>query len=168
MVGSQLDSPPTALEFLREFVMQNRPVIFRNLAKDWPAIINWDLDYLKEKVGKKIVQIAVVPDGLADAIVDGKFQLPEERKMRFSDFIDILRSQKHAEDDGIYYLQRQNNCLIEGTGCNFFSFLVVMPRGGCNIIKLRLIIILEQVRSKFSQNISDNCQRNSNCYSYKV
>ena len=35
-------------------------------------------------------------------------------------------------------------------------------------MKLQFFIILEQVRSKFSQNISDNCQPRSNCYSYKV
>jgi len=74
----------------------------------------WTIDYLREIINDEIVQISVVPDGLADAIVDGKFQLPEERKMKFSKFVDILTNKEKAEDGAVYYLQRQNSCLTEG------------------------------------------------------
>ena len=94
--------------------MPNRPVVFDNLAADWPASRNWNLEYFREKIKDNLVQIAVIPDGLADAVVNGRFQLPEERKMKFSDFVDIVANKTQPEDEGVYYLQRQNSCLTQG------------------------------------------------------
>ena len=97
--------------------MPNRPVIFGNLASDWPASKKWDVHYFRSKIRDNLVQIAVLPDGLADAVVEGKFQLPEERTMKFADFLDIVSGDVLPDDKGVYYLQRQNSCLTEG---NFY------------------------------------------------
>jgi len=93
--------------------MPNRPVIFGNLASEWPASKKWDVHYFRSKIRDNLVQIAVLPDGLADAVVEGKFQLPEERTMKFSDFLDIISGDVLPDDKGVYYLQRQNSCLTE-------------------------------------------------------
>ena len=55
----------------------------------------------------------LVPDGLADAVVEGKFQLPEERKVKFSFFADVIEGKTQPDDGGVFYLQRQNSCLTE-------------------------------------------------------
>ena len=56
----------------------------------------------------------MTPDGLADSApknscMNNTFQLPEEREMRFCDFIDTLDA--NGNKDEILYLQKQNNCL---------------------------------------------------------
>lgn len=121
--------PVCPLAFHREYVAPNRPVIIQGLSRNWKASGRWNLDYLRQILRDDICQISVgrlncfvsqlltifqlVPDGLADAVVDGKFQLPEERKVEFSFFADVIEGKRQPEDGGIYYLQRQNSCLTE-------------------------------------------------------
>ena len=58
--------------------------------------------------------VAVTPNGYADAITDGKFVMPEERRMTFADFLDILDDpDKH---NGVFYVQKQNSNLTEEFG----------------------------------------------------
>jgi len=120
-------TPICPLDFHREYVAPNRPVIIESLSKDWNASSKWNLDYFRSVLGNDICQISVgqhklkkhcfnvflVPDGLADAVVEGKFQLPEERKIKFSFFADVIEGKTKPEDEGVYYLQRQNSCLTE-------------------------------------------------------
>ena len=111
----ELSKPPSPLEFYRSFISYNRPVIIRGGAKHWPACEKWkDSQYLLEKCqnGKKIVTVAVTPNGYADAIVpDGRFVMPFEEQLTFKDFIDIIQSPDSST--GIYYMQRQNSNLTE-------------------------------------------------------
>lgn len=117
---------------MREYIHPNRPVVIGNVGQQWPALSKWSMDYLRKIINTETVQIAVVPkstngDGLADAIVDGKFQLPEERKMSFSEFIDIITGAVTPEDEGIYYLQRQNSCLTEGKDSTNITYWIFFP-----------------------------------------
>ena len=112
-IGSKIERInyiPTPLEFYRDFLSQSKPVVLTQLASDWAALNKWDLAYLKLKIGAKPVSIAITPDGLADAVVDDAFQLPEEVKMPFDQFVTKLEQRLEHE---IYYLQKQNNCLRE-------------------------------------------------------
>lgn len=59
---TELDSPPSALEFLR-FVGQNRPFVVRGAADDWEARKIWNVDYLKEALRGEKVNVAVTPYG---------------------------------------------------------------------------------------------------------
>lgn len=99
--------PPTPLEFYRNWVCPNIPVIFKNSINHWPALQKWTQQYLRKKLGNKEVSVAVTPNGLADAIYESKFVLPEERKMLFSDFLDIMESPNLGRS-GIFYIQKQN------------------------------------------------------------
>ena len=51
--------------------------------------------------------VAVTPNGLADAVYEGKFVMPEERQMPFSDVLDVL--EKKLLSKGIFYVQKQNS-----------------------------------------------------------
>lgn len=51
--------------------------------------------------------VAVTPNGYADAITDGKFVMPEERRMEMSNFLDIM---EHPDQhSGVFYIQKQNS-----------------------------------------------------------
>lgn len=82
---------------------------------DWQVatIIDWivvndkaHVDF-REKIGGCVVTVAVTPNGYADAITDGKFVMPEERRMEMSNFLDIM---EHPDQhSGVFYIQKQNS-----------------------------------------------------------
>ena len=105
----RLGKPPTPLEFLRDWVSPNVPVIIKNAFNHWPALEKWNSDYLRQKIGHRTVTVAVTPNGYADAVVGDKFVMPEEREMEFSKFLDILEGK--SKEQGIFYVQKQNSNL---------------------------------------------------------
>lgn len=98
---------PTPLEFYRDWVCPNLPVIFKKAIDHWPALEKWTLSYLRRKLGDKEICVAVTPNGLADAVCKNTFILAEDRKMRMSDFLDIMESPRLGQP-GIFYIQKQN------------------------------------------------------------
>ena len=44
----------------------------------------------REKVGSKVISVAVTPNGYADAVSGDRFVMPEERQMTFSSVLDII------------------------------------------------------------------------------
>ncbi len=59
----ELHRAPTATEFFENYVKKSRPVIFRGLASQWPAVSKrkWTLPYLQKKAGTSRVRIFVSP-----------------------------------------------------------------------------------------------------------
>nr|XP_022340536.1 jmjC domain-containing protein 7-like isoform X1 [Crassostrea virginica] len=102
-----LESPPSALTFYREYVSPNKPVVVQNGLEHWPALKKWTPGYLRERIGGCEVTVAVTPNGYADAVTDGKFVMPEERRMTMADFLDILDHPN--QQSGIFYIQKQNS-----------------------------------------------------------
>ncbi|XP_076308025.1 bifunctional peptidase and (3S)-lysyl hydroxylase Jmjd7-like isoform X2 [Tachypleus tridentatus] len=91
--------------------MPNVPVLFRQAVRHWPALKKWTNQYLRDKIGQKEVTVAVTPTGYGDAVCDGYFVMPEERKMTMNSFINILEG--HGQDNYVYYIQKQNSNLTE-------------------------------------------------------
>ncbi|GIX86832.1 bifunctional peptidase and [Caerostris darwini] len=107
----ELFSFPTTVEFLRNHVSPNVPFVLRNGVSHWPAIKKWkNNQYLRVQMQDKMCTVAVTPNGYADAIVDDKFVLPEERTMPFTEFLDEMESPRESR---VFYLQKQNNCLAD-------------------------------------------------------
>ncbi|KAI8827155.1 cupin-like domain-containing protein [Fimicolochytrium jonesii] len=122
---SRLPAPPTALEFSR-LVRDNFPVVIEHVADSWPAMERWRSKmYLEQKVTKPVT-VAVTPNGLADAVVEGHFVLPHEQKLSFADLLshfppksattlsaeeEMDSSQWRSGDPAppTYYCQSQNN-----------------------------------------------------------
>ncbi len=103
--------PSGALRFHREWVSQNRPVLFRGAARHWRAVDKWADDrYLRSAIGSAPVTVAVTPTGYADAIhEDGEegdlvFVTPAEEVMTFNQFLDRLDSPLKEE---VPYVQKQ-------------------------------------------------------------
>ncbi|CAL1265047.1 unnamed protein product [Larinioides sclopetarius] len=108
----ELDKFPTPNEFLNNYVLTNLPFVVRcDESQHFPAVLLWkDPKYMRKKMAERKVTVAVTPDGRADSIVDDLFMIPEERTMLFDKFYDEL----HMRDiNQVYYLQKQNNNLIE-------------------------------------------------------
>ena len=47
----------TKKDFLENFVRPQVPVVLENLIEDWPAFEKWDFNYIREKVGDKVVPL---------------------------------------------------------------------------------------------------------------
>ena len=72
-------------DFLNDFVRPQVPVVIDNLVHDWPAIEKWNFNYLREKVGDKVVPL------YDDRPVDYKDGFNEPHaKMKMSEYIDLL------------------------------------------------------------------------------
>ena len=69
-------------------------------------------DFRREKIGQKVVTVAVTPNGYADAVCGDRFVMPEERKLPFSEFLDIIDGDRD-ESKGIFYIQKQNSNFTE-------------------------------------------------------
>jgi len=105
---------PSSIEFLRNFVMKNKPCVIRGAIDHWPAMFKWTDDYLCRAMNNIKVSIAATPNGRADDVCEGsdgkdRFVLPETRKLLFSEFLGALGDEK---SDDILYCQSQNNSMV--------------------------------------------------------
>lgn len=44
---AELFEVPTALEFMRDYVAKNLPVVIRNATLEWPAVSKWNSRYFR-------------------------------------------------------------------------------------------------------------------------
>lgn len=58
----ELQNEPSPLEFLR-YCGKSRPFVVRGGASEWPAVQNWDVQYLKEALGRQLINVAITPHG---------------------------------------------------------------------------------------------------------
>jgi len=106
---------PTPLEFYRDWVAPNRPVILRGAILDWPAVKKWkDNQYFRNVIGDKEVTVSVTPTGYADAALGDKFVMPEERQLTVNKFLDVIENP--TAHSGVFYAQKQNSSLTEEFG----------------------------------------------------
>jgi len=54
----RIQTPICPLNFHREYVAPNRPVIIDGLSKNWNASSKWNLDYFRSVLGDDICQIS--------------------------------------------------------------------------------------------------------------
>ncbi|CAJ1074939.1 bifunctional peptidase and (3S)-lysyl hydroxylase JMJD7 [Xyrichtys novacula] len=107
-----LDGSPDPLVFFRDWIAPNKPVIIRNACSHWPALNRWTPQYLREKVGSKVISVAVTPDGYADAVSGDRFVMPEERRMTLSAVLDLME-EKRRRRRGVFYVQKQCSNLLD-------------------------------------------------------
>lgn len=107
-----LEESPDPLQFYRDWIGPNKPCIIRNAFSHWPALSRWTPAYLREKVGSKVISVAVTPNGYADAVSGDRFVMPEERRMSFSSLLDILEGAP-IRQGAVFYVQKQCSNLLE-------------------------------------------------------
>ena len=135
----RLDSPPTPLQFLRDFVSQNKPCIISNATPHWPALSKWSGDsYLIETLSTsssssaQMISVHLTPDGRADALVPFNdinktndaslsqsstslcFASAHVQHMTFPEALNFIRfpsnNSNSTQPQVVAYAQQQNDC----------------------------------------------------------
>lgn len=78
----------TPEDFNKNYLKPRRPLVIKGLTKSWPAREKWTAEYLKEKVGDKIVPL--YDNSKADP---SKPINSAAAQMQFSEYIDLIKSQ---------------------------------------------------------------------------
>jgi hypothetical protein len=87
---SQIDRVDTITkeEFLKKYFKPQKPVVIERFIEDWPAFSKWNLTYIKEVAGDKIVPL------YDDRPVDHKDGFNEPHaKMKMADYIDLIENE---------------------------------------------------------------------------
>lgn len=127
---------PTSIEFLRECVATYQPAILRGLMHDWPAMSEWNLSTVCEKLDTakspnhvtRLLKVNVTPDGHGDCLKENRkdllnasatnvtrrevepvFVYPAECLMPTTLFHEMMTSP--LEGDAVPYLSLQNDNL---------------------------------------------------------
>lgn len=116
----RLDSPPSPLHFLRDYVSQSKPCVISNAIPHWPALKLWsDPAYLSGALSNDLVSLHLTPNGSADAVTpissdDGGdlcFASAHVEKLPFPEALRAVRSSSSkGEEKKVGYLQQQNDC----------------------------------------------------------
>ncbi|XP_062077129.1 lysine-specific demethylase JMJ32 isoform X2 [Humulus lupulus] len=134
----RLDSPPTPIQFLRDFVSQNKPCVISNAINHWPALSKWSNDsYLIESLSTssssdQLVSVHLTPNGRADALAplndrvktNGTSSSPSSASlcfasahvehMPFPEALKLISSPASNSNDMppkfVAYAQQQNDC----------------------------------------------------------
>lgn len=74
-------------DFKKNYLDKNRPVVIKNLTKDWPAREKWTLDYFKSVAGE--IEVPLYDNSKADP---SKPINAAAAHMKVKDYLDILKS----------------------------------------------------------------------------
>ena len=76
----------TQEEFRKKYLIPRKPVVIRNMAKNWPAYQKWTMEYMKETVGD--VEVPLYDSSKADPAAPIN---ASAAKMKFGDYIDLIQ-----------------------------------------------------------------------------
>ncbi len=72
-------------DFRKKYLLPRKPVVLRNMAKNWPAYKKWTMEYMKEVVGD--VEVPLYDSSKADPAAPIN---AATTKMKFADYIDLI------------------------------------------------------------------------------
>lgn len=76
---------PTREEFHQTFLKENKPVVFKDLAQDWPALHKWNREYFTQHYGDNEVKVYDSNFG-----TPGKKYMSNLQMMKFADYLEAL------------------------------------------------------------------------------
>ena len=94
---------PSRQEFLDQYYAQNRPLVIEGAMDDWPAMTRWSADYLKQRLGDRMVEVQA--NRGSDANYEQN-QAALKKEMRFGDYIDLIETIGQTND---YYITANNS-----------------------------------------------------------
>ncbi|GAB2267821.1 Lysine-specific demethylase jmj32 [Dionaea muscipula] len=115
----RLHSPPTPLQFMRDFVSPNKPCIISNALLHWPALALWPSDdYLCQALSTVEVSLHLTPNGRADSLVPHPtdptnslcFASAHVQRMPSRDALDLIQNNDRKYRNLVAYAQQQNDC----------------------------------------------------------
>ncbi|TDX84685.1 cupin-like domain-containing protein [Epilithonimonas xixisoli] len=83
-------------DFLEKYLKPRKPVVIKNMARNWPAYQKWTMDYIKEVVGD--VTVPLYDSAKADPAAPINAPTTE---MKFADYIDLI--QREPTDLRIFF-----------------------------------------------------------------
>ncbi|XP_027084090.1 lysine-specific demethylase JMJ32 [Coffea arabica] len=120
-----LPSPPTPLQFLRDYISPNKPCLIYNSISHWPALSLWpSTSYLQETLKSSPVSLHLTPTGRADSLIPHPhsnrsssplvFASAHVEKVPFSTALKRVSESSTCTEKGakrcVGYLQEQNDC----------------------------------------------------------
>lgn len=135
--GMQLTEIPrvstiTKEDFIKNYLRKQKPVVIENLISDWPAYEKWDLDYIKEIAGEKMVPL------YDDRPISAELKFNEAHlKMKMADYIDLLQTKPTNYRIFLYHLLKevpalQKDFKFPDLGLRFLKQLPTLFFGGEN------------------------------------
>jgi ribosomal protein L16 Arg81 hydroxylase len=119
-------------DFINNYVRPQKPVVIERLTQDWPAFEKWNLSYIKEIAGDKVVPLyddrpVSHKDGFNDA----------HAQMKMSEYIDLLQKEPTNYRIFLYNLMKkvpvlQNDFRWPDLGLNLVKQLPMLFFGGEN------------------------------------
>lgn len=119
-------SPPTPLQFLRDYVSPNKPCLISDSINHWPALSLWpSMHYLHKTLSSSPVSVHLTPTGRADSLTPHPdqpnslylsslvFASAHVEKMPFSTALEMVSQSSSCDEKGskcVAYLQEQNDC----------------------------------------------------------
>ncbi|MDN3595635.1 cupin-like domain-containing protein [Zunongwangia endophytica] len=89
-------------DFLKYYVKPQKPVVIENLIEEWPAYEKWNLDYIKQVAGDKVVPL------YDDRPITSEFKFNEPHaEMKMADYIDLLKSKPTDYRIFLYHLMKE-------------------------------------------------------------
>lgn len=122
----------TKEDFLSNFVRPQKPVVIERLVEHWPAYQKWDLEYIRELAGEKVVPL------YDDRPISSKFRFNEPHtRMRMAEYIDLLESGPTKYRIFLYHLLKEVPALqkdfdFPDVGMKFIRKLPMLFFGGEN------------------------------------
>lgn len=109
----RLESPPTPLEFLRDFITPNKPCIISNAITHWHALSSWPHhSYLSRTLSAATVSLHLTPTGAADALAHHNsslcFASAHVQHVPFPQALRLIASSN--PNKLVAYAQQQNDC----------------------------------------------------------
>lgn len=113
-------------DFIKHYYKPQKPVLIKNLTREWKAFEKWNLDYIQERAGDQIVPL------YNNQVTKGKqYSAEPATEMRLYDYIELLK--KGPTDLRIFFydvLKKMPELLDDFTfpdlGMKFFKRLPVM------------------------------------------
>jgi hypothetical protein len=100
--------PASASEF-ELLVREQIPVLFREVASDWPCTRLWTLPYLRERLTEKLVTVTSSAAALyRPDEARGHYAAEQMLQMTFADFLDRISGSGPDLDGKHYYLHKQS------------------------------------------------------------
>ena len=117
-------------QFIEDYVLTKRPVIFSNLSKEWPAEKKWNLDYFSEHYGD-----LDVPVYNSQPAKDNEHQHAAEKTLKLADYFSLLKQGENNLRMFFYNILKNAPNLINDfnypdIGLRFFKKLPVLFVGG--------------------------------------
>lgn len=97
---------PAVEVFYKNYILASKPVILTGVIDEWKAVLTWTIDYLRERVGHKEVNINVSE---TERFIGTKKEGFETLKtqMKFSEYMEYLEK-KGGGYNKQYYLQQES------------------------------------------------------------